>query len=142
MPITENDQTKILVLDDYKWIQVILADELAEEGYCVCTCGDGARLMELIEQEAPDLVVMEIGLEKSDGLDLLQLIRNTYYNLPVIIWTAFHSKRHDLRVMAADYFLGKSSDIGELKTKVKMALEGNLNYSASRPLSGQSPVLN
>ena len=120
---------KILVLDNDESIQMFYADELLEEGYEVITSGDGFRLMKLIEIESPDLIVMEIKLGKYNGLDLLQDIRNTYYNLPVILCTAYPSFKYDLRSIAADYYVVKSLDLSELKLKIKMAMEGNLQFS-------------
>jgi len=115
---------KVLVLDDDKSIQMLYADELTEEGYEVITSGDGSRLMELIEQKRPDLVVMDIRLSKHNGLDLLQDIRNTYYNLPVILCTAYPTFKYDLKSIAANYYVVKSSNLQELKLKIKMAIAG------------------
>ena len=115
---------KILVLDDNKSIQLLYSDELTEEGYQVVTSGDGSRVMELIEKESPDLIVLDTRLGKYDGLDLLQQIRNTYNDLPVILCTAYPTFKRGLKSMAADYYVHKSSNLKELKLRVKMALEG------------------
>ena len=69
---------------------------------------------------------MDIKLGKINGLDLLQGIRNTYYNLPVILCTAYPAFKYDLKSVAADYYVVKGSDLSELKLKIKMALEGGL----------------
>jgi len=115
---------KILVLDDNKSIQLLYSDELTEEGYQVVTSGDGSRVMELIEKESPDLIVLDTRLGKYDGLDLLQQIRNTYNDLPVILCTAYPTFKRGLKSIAADYYVHKSSNLKELKLRVKMALEG------------------
>ena len=109
---------RILVVDDEEAIRTLYADELAEEGYEVITSGDGSRLMELIEQESPDLVVLDIVLGKYDGLDLLQDVRNAYYDLPVILCTGYPTFRHDLKSIAAEHCVAKSSDLSELKAKI------------------------
>ncbi len=114
---------RILIVDDDTAIQLLYADELTEDGYEVMTTSDGSGLMELIEKKRPDLVVLDIKLGENDGLDLLQDIRNAYYDLPVVISTAYASFKHDLRSMAADYYVGKSSDLRELKRKIKRAFE-------------------
>ena len=79
---------KILVVDDDKSIQILYAEELAEEGYDTITCGDGSLLLDLIEEEKPNLIEMDIRLGEHNGLDLLQDVRNTYYNLLVILCAA------------------------------------------------------
>ncbi|MCK4788702.1 MAG: hypothetical protein KAV87_33475, partial [Desulfobacteraceae bacterium] len=59
-----------------------------------------------------------------DGLDLLQDIRNTYYDLPVILCTAYYDYKYDLKSIAADYYVVKSSNMKNLKAKIRMAIEG------------------
>lgn len=114
---------KILIVDDDEPIQILYADELTEEGYDVITTGDGVGLLGLIEEAQPNLVVLDIRLGETNGLDLLQDIRNTYYELPVILCSAYSAFKYDLKSIAADYFVVKSSDFSELKVKIKMALE-------------------
>lgn len=121
---------KILILDDEESIRILYADELAEEGYEVITSGDGSRIPELIEKERPDLIILDIKLGEYNGLDLLQIIRNTYYNLPVILCTAYPNFKYYLKSMAADYYVVKSSSLRELKLKIKMALEGRRHFMA------------
>jgi len=117
---------KILIVDDDDSIQMLYTYELTEEGYEVITCGSGSQPMALIEKKRPDLIVMEIHLDKINGLDLLQEIRNTYYNLPVILCTTNSIYKYDLRSIAADYYMVKSSDLSELKLSVKMALDNGI----------------
>ena len=69
---------KILVMDDDESIQILYSDELTEEGYEVFTSNDGSNLMALIEETKPDLIVLDIRLGQHDGLDLLQVVRNTH----------------------------------------------------------------
>lgn len=114
---------RILIVDDDKSIQMLFSDELSEEGYEVVTTGDAAEVMALIKEKRPDLVVLDIRLGRDSGLDLLVEIRNTYYNLPVILCTAYSTFQYDLKSIAADYYVVKSSDLGELRDKIKMALE-------------------
>jgi len=126
---------KILIVDDEKAIQIIYTEELIEEGYEVVTTIDGSQLLELVAQERPDLIVLDIRLGQYDGLDLLQDIRNTYYDLPVILCTAYSIFKYDLKSIAADYYVCKSSNLQELKLKIKMALEGRKQFLPGRRLN-------
>ena len=119
---------KILVIDGDEAIRLLYADELTEEGYEVITSGDGSQVTELIEQKRPDLIVMEVVLGQYDGLDLLQDIRNAFYRMPVILCTAYSHFRYDLRSIAADHYVVKSSDLTELKVRIKMAMEASGRY--------------
>ena len=124
--------SKILIVDDDGGIRLFLSEELAEEGYDVVTCDEASRLMECIEQGRPDLILMDIRLGPHNGLDLLQAIRNHYDALPVILCTAYPAFKHDMKSCAADYFVTKSYDLGELKSVVKEALEGIADFSLKR----------
>jgi len=122
---------KILVVDDEKSMRILYADELAEEGYHVITHGGRTGLMELLDREMPDLVLLDIRLGGENGLDLLQDIRNTFYDLPVILITAYPTFEQDARSIAADDYVVKSFDMWELKSKVKKLFKG-LNCASAR----------
>lgn len=117
---------KILIVDDEEHIRFLYSEELADEGYDVATADSGYQLLERIEKEKPDLVVLDIKMVDYNGLDLLQDIRNKYYDLPVILCTAYDTFKEDMKSIAADFYVIKSFDLTELKNKIKMALETKL----------------
>ena len=114
---------KILIVDDDETIRMLYADELTEEGYDVIASSDGSQLMELIAQKKPDLIVLDVWLGEYSGLDLFQDIQNTYYNLPVILCTVYLSFKYDPKPVASGYYVVRSTDLSDLKLKVKMAIE-------------------
>jgi len=114
----------ILILDDDPSIRMLYAEELTDEGYQVMTCGDGSDLMEQIREMQPDLIVMDIRLRGENGLDLLQGIKNAYSNLPVILCSAHPAFKEDMNSIAADYYVSKSSNMGELKSTIEGAIKG------------------
>ena len=114
---------KILVVDDEEHIRLLYSEELKEEGYDVITAEGGHGLLERIEQDKPNLVVLDIKMVDYDGLDLLQDIRNKFYDLPVILSTAYDPFKEDMKSIAADFYVVKSFDLTELKKKIQMALE-------------------
>lgn len=114
---------KILIVDDEEHIRFLYSEELTEAGYEVITADSGYKLIEKIEQEKPDLVVLDIKMVDYNGLDLLQDIRNKYYDLPVVLCTAYDTFKEDMKSIAADFYVIKSFDLTELKTKIAMALE-------------------
>jgi len=119
---------KILVAHDEEMICPIHSDELREEDYEVIYTSEGASLMEIVEKQQPDLIILDVKKGQYDGLDLLQEIRNIYYNMPVILSSPVSYFKYDLRAIAADYYVVKSEDLTELKVKLNMALEGNLTF--------------
>jgi two-component system response regulator (stage 0 sporulation protein F) len=118
--------SKIMIVDDEEHIRFLYSEELADEGYEVVTQDSGNQLMERIEEENPDLIVLDIKMVDYNGLDLLQDIRNKYYDMPVILCTAYDTFKEDMKSIAADFYVIKSFDLTELKNKIKMALETSL----------------
>lgn len=120
---------KILVVDDEEHIRLLYSEELTEDGYEVITAADGYKLMERIDEERPDLVILDIKMVDYNGLDLLQEIRRKFYNLPVVLCTAYDTFKEDVKSFAADFYVIKSFDLTELKKKIAMALEAHIPSS-------------
>ena len=120
---------KILIVDDEEHIRFLYSEELSEAGYEVITADSGHKLLERIEEEEPDLVVLDIKMVDYNGLDLLQDIRNKFYNMPVVLCTAYDTFKEDMKSIAADFYVIKSFDLSELKSKIAMALEATVDAS-------------
>jgi len=118
---------KILIVDDEEHIRYLYSEELSEAGYEVITAESGHMLLEKIEEEKPDLVVLDIKMVDYNGLDLLQDIRNKFYAMPVVLCTAYDTFKEDMKSIAADFYVIKSFDLTELKKKIAMALEATVN---------------
>jgi len=117
---------KILIVDDEEHIRYLYSEELSDAGYEVITAENGHLLVEKIEEEKPDLVVLDIKMVDYNGLDMLQDIRNRFYDLPVILCTAYDTFKEDMKSIAADYYVIKSFDLSELKSKIAMALDAGV----------------
>ncbi|MHC1700601.1 MAG: response regulator [Humidesulfovibrio sp.] len=114
---------KILVVDDEKHIRMLYQEELESEGYAVATTDGEEPIENALARENPAVVILDIRLGPSrSGLDLLQTIRSLDAKLPVILCTAYDSFQHDLKSIAADFYVVKSVDLSELKDKVRQAL--------------------
>ena len=118
--------TKILIVDDEASIRMLYREEFQDDGYEVIEAEDGHKLTERIAQDKPDVIVLDIKMAAYDGLDLLQEIRQQFQDLPVIISSAYGAYKGDYKTLAADYYVVKSSDLSELKQKVRKALEGKV----------------
>jgi two-component system response regulator (stage 0 sporulation protein F) len=121
---------KILIVDDEEHIRMLYQVELEDEGYEVITAADGRDLLGLIQREQPNLVVLDIKMAGYNGLDLLQEIRNRFYNLPVILCSAYDSFKRDIKSIAADFYVVKSSDLTQLKKTIVRALESAAPHSS------------
>ena len=80
--------SKILVIDDDDAIRYVYEEELSSEGYEVITTGDCKNLLNTIRKQEPDVIVLDIMIQEFNGFDLLQCIRNSYWELPIILCTS------------------------------------------------------
>ena len=128
---------KIMIVDDEEHIHFLYSEELEDEGYQVVTVSSGFKLLEKIEKERPDLVVLDIRLRDHDGLDLLQRIKNRFYDMPVGLFTAYDTYKDDMKSVAADFYVVKSSDLTGIKNKIAKTLD---IYSQNSPVIEYSSV--
>ena len=117
---------RLLIIEDDPAPAQFYSEEFQDEGYHTLAVTRGTLAMEMIERHHPDVIILDIRMGECDGLDLLQGIRNGHCNTPVIIHSAYASYKHDLRSVAADYFVVKSAGLDELKQKIECSLEGAL----------------
>ena len=110
---------KILVVDDDEAIRTLLKEELLEEGYEVITASNARDALKLVEHEALDLVILDIRMPGMDGLEALPRILGLKEGLPVILNTAYTQYKESFMSWAADAYVVKSSDLTELKEKIK-----------------------
>jgi DNA-binding response OmpR family regulator len=121
--LEEDPMTKILVVDDEAHIRMLYSEELGEDGYEVITAENGEGLLARIETEKPQVVVLDIKMVDYNGLDLLQDIRNKFYDLPIILCSAYDTFKDDMKSIAADHYVVKSFDLSELKSRIKEVLQ-------------------
>ena len=101
--------TTVLVVDDEPLVCDVVARYLERDGHRVVMASDGDRARELIEREAPGLVLLDVMLPgQTDGLDLCRWIRSSS-ELPVILLTA--------RVEEADRIVGLELGADDYVTK-------------------------
>ena len=115
---------KVLVVDDEKHIRMLYQDELAAEGYAVAVSDGTEPILDVIKREDPSVVVLDIKLGPDiSGLNLLQTIRSSDLDRPVILSTAYDSFQHDLKSIAASAYVVKSVDLTDLKDKIALAMK-------------------
>ena len=132
---------KILVVDDDRYIRLILQKKFLSHGYDVFVANDGESGLELAKKEAPDLIISDWMMPKMDGLEFCRLakqdekLRFTYF----IILTARDTQDDKIEGIetGADDFVTKPFNDRELLTRVKAGLahqrppKGNCGASAS-----------
>ncbi len=115
---------EILVVDDEEDIRLLYKEELQEAGYRVSVAADGTEALLMVKQARPDLMTIDIKMPEMDGIELLRRVREIHRDLPIIICTAYGHFRQDFGTWASDAYLTKSSDLMELKEKIRELLGG------------------
>jgi DNA-binding response OmpR family regulator len=116
----------ILILDDNEYIRLLYEEELTDEGYEVVSENDGVDIGKLVLEKRPDVVVLDLKLQGSSGFDILKKLRTEDCLMPVILCTAYPVSPKEARAMGANDVVIKSSDLSELKLKIRKALNRNL----------------
>ncbi len=113
----------VLVVDDEPIVREVVVRYLEREGYATLEADDGERARALLEQRSPDLVVLDVMLPGTDGLELCRWIR-TRSELPVIMLTA-RGEEADRIVgleLGADDYVTKPFSPRELAARVRTVL--------------------
>jgi two-component system nitrogen regulation response regulator NtrX len=125
--VVRNDSATILVVDDEEGIRRSLKGVLEDEGYRVILAEDGDKALSLMEEESPDLVLLDIWMPGKDGMVVLEEIRRGWPMLPVVMISGHGSI--DLAVRATKLgaydFVEKPLSLD----KVLLTLRNALNYS-------------
>lgn len=116
---------KILVIDDEKLIRWTLEQHLVKEGYDVTTVESAEKGLELITEDAPDLILLDNRLPEMSGLELLEKLNVQERGLMVIMITAYGMVETAVKAMkhgAYDY-ISKPFNLEEITFVIKKALE-------------------
>ena len=126
---------RILLVEDDPMIGAAVKQALRDAGYAVDWVSDGKTAIDVAETELYDLALLDLGLPKIDGLDVLRRFRQTGRTIPVIVITARDGV--DDRIagldLGADDYLVKPFEIRELLARMRAILR--------RQGSGASPIL-
>lgn len=116
----------ILVVEDNELNMKLFHDLLEAQGYRILQTGDGNAAYQIVRDNHPDLILMDIQLPEKSGLDVTKEIKADpeVRDIPVIAVTAFAMKDDEERIRAAgcDDYLAKPISVTEFLEKVKRVL--------------------
>ncbi|CAH0120803.1 MULTISPECIES: response regulator [unclassified Paenibacillus] len=126
---------RILVVEDDSQIRKLLKVTLQAHKYTVYEASTGEEGIEQASLDAPDLMILDLGLPDQSGLVVLRRIRE-WSNLPVIVLTAIDREADKIIALdnGADDYVTKPFGMGELVARIRVALR----HSAG---SQEEPVL-
>ena len=114
---------KILLLEDESALRLLFEEELQEEGYEVFIARDGREAIQRFEEGKLDLIILDIVMPVMDGIEAMSLLKERNEKVPIILHSSHSEYRMDPRTKAAAAFIIKSSNLKELKRKVREILE-------------------
>ncbi|MEA2857978.1 MAG: two-component system, OmpR family, operon response regulator KdpE, partial [Methylobacteriaceae bacterium] len=126
---------KVLVIDDEPPIRKLLRMGLTSQGYDIIEAGNGKAALELM-REAPDLVILDLGLPDIQGHELLRTIRSRNESVPVVVLSSRGDEAGKVQALdlGADDYVTKPFGIDELLARMRAALRHQLQLQGERPI--------
>ncbi|MFV8826300.1 response regulator [Alkalihalobacterium sp. APHAB7] len=112
---------KILVVDDQYGIRVLLNEILQKDGYTMFQAANGVQALKIVEEEVPDLVLLDMKIPGMDGLEILKRIKEIKPFVDVMMMTAYgelNMINEALNLGAINHF-AKPFDIDDVRNVIK-----------------------
>lgn len=115
---------RLLLIEDDRALAHGIRVALSTEGYTLDWLDDGVSGLHALRSETFDLLVLDLGLPRLDGVELLRLIRSQKQGLPVLVLTARDGVAERIAALdeGADDYLVKPFDVDELKARIRALL--------------------
>lgn len=118
---------KIIIVEDDTFLQGLISGKLSKEGFTVIAVSDGGQANAKIEEETPDLVLLDLMVPTVDGFGILEKVRSTdkVRETPVIIFSNLGEEKdikHAKELGATDFMVKSNFTLDELALKIKEIL--------------------
>lgn len=136
----------ILIVEDYDDVRGMLKVLLESEKFRVLEAATGSEALEVIKNQPPDAILMDLALPGFDGFETIRRIRaiDGFQNTPIIVLTAYTGpSTYETALRAgSDYFMAKPVDFDELATLLTQILsDGNTRSAKYARAPSQRAVL-
>lgn len=131
MDMAKNTALTVLVVDDDEDMLFMMQQVLIAEGYNPIFSPNGHRVMEIITQHPPDLILMDLNLHGLNGAALCKAIKNSPFTarIPIVLFSANENLKAAKLGCGADAYLNKPFDM----TKLRMVFTNILNPDLTPP---------
>jgi len=136
------EEMRVLVVDDDPPSVKMISFLLREEGYTVLTADNGQTALDLVKDEEPDLIILDVMMPHVDGLEVCRRLRRQMVDVPIIILSA-KGETSDRVVgleLGADDYLSKPFEPAELLARVKAILRRTEAYLLNGLAQGKLSV--
>ncbi|WP_219834901.1 response regulator [Paenibacillus sp. R14(2021)] len=120
------ENKKVLIVDDQNGIRILLMEVFSSEGYITFQAPNGKLALEIVKNESPDLVLLDMKIPGMDGLEILKHVKAINKEIKVIMMTAYGEL--DMIKEATDHgalmHFTKPFDIDEMRMAVNQQLRG------------------
>ncbi len=120
--------SKILIIEDDPFLADIYATKFGQEGFDIGMAADGESGFKKIEEERPDIILLDIVLPKMDGLEVLRRTKESpeLKDIPIVLLTNLGQEeevKRGLSLGAAQYLIKAHHAPGEVANIIKQILE-------------------
>jgi two-component system, OmpR family, KDP operon response regulator KdpE len=128
-------KTRVLVVDDEVAILRFLKPALEANDYEMVSSGTVSEALRRIAADAPDIVLLDLGLPDGDGKQVIQRARE-WSDLPIIVLSAREREAEKIEALdlGADDYVNKPFQVGELMARMRTALRHRMLRQAQTPL--------
>lgn len=128
-------KSRVLVVDDEVAILRFLKPALEANGYEMSSTATVADAVKRIAAEAPDIVLLDLGLADGDGKDVIRRVRE-WSDVPVIVLSAREREAEKIESLdlGADDYVNKPFNVGELMARMRTALRHRMQRNAETPV--------
>ncbi|NRA82410.1 MAG: response regulator transcription factor [Gammaproteobacteria bacterium] len=129
---------RILIIEDEPQLQQQLADNMTKQGYAVDTADNGEDGLFQGTEYPYDLAIIDLGLPKIDGMEVIKQLRLQEKNFPILILTARDQWQEKVRGLdsGADDYLTKPFEMDELQARVKALLRRSVGMASATQAFG------
>lgn len=126
----------LLVVDDEPPIRRLLRTTLAVQGYRILEAGTARAALELVAREAPEVVLLDLGLPDQDGLEVIRRLRAAGSKVAIIVLSSRGDEPGKVEALdlGADDFVTKPFGMAELVARIRTALRHRVQRQGAEPL--------
>jgi DNA-binding response OmpR family regulator len=135
-PVPSNGRTVLIVEDDPS-IALGLRMNLEAEGYGVLSAEDGEQALDVVREEEPHLIILDVMLPSMNGFEVLRTLRRDGHMMPIIILSARTGEMDKVTglELGAEGYVAKPFSLAELLARIRAALRRGAPPKVSRTVS-------